>query len=127
MDDRRKPEPMILICPSCGGRHIDVGIFATKPHHTHACQHCGIVWRPALFDTVGVAFLPGFLDEGLDSNAASPAVQAVHEYLKKHLSFQFTSGPNSGGLVELSLVLGDDIITGTSISQKLLDRLKGGR
>lgn len=54
------PVDMILTCPSCGGRHIDEGEFATKVHHTHACQHCGMVWRPALVLTVGVQFLPGF-------------------------------------------------------------------
>ncbi len=57
------PIPMILICPSCGARHIDVGPFATKVHHTHACQHCGMVWRPAIVPTVGVRFLPGFKNE----------------------------------------------------------------
>ena len=30
------PIPMRLTCPSCGELHIDVGEFATKPHHTHA-------------------------------------------------------------------------------------------
>lgn len=52
--------PMILTCPSCGERHIDEGEFATKLHHTHACQHCGMVWRPAIVATCGVRFLPGF-------------------------------------------------------------------
>lgn len=57
--------PMLLTCPSqdCGKRHLDVGVFATKPHHTHACQHCGMVWRPALVPTVGVEFLPGYKNE----------------------------------------------------------------
>ena len=54
------PIPMILHCPECAQRHIDVGGFATKVHHTHACQHCGMVWRPAVVATVGVRFLPGF-------------------------------------------------------------------
>lgn len=54
------PVPMILTCPSCNARHIDEGEFATRVHHTHACQSCGIVWRPALVPTVGVRFLPGF-------------------------------------------------------------------
>lgn len=54
--------PMLLWCPSCGARHIDAGEFATKAHHTHACQKCGMVWRPAIVDTVGVEFLPGFRD-----------------------------------------------------------------
>lgn len=52
--------PMRLICPSCGTLHIDEGIFATQLHHTHACQKCGGVWRPAVVPTVGVQFLPGF-------------------------------------------------------------------
>lgn len=26
-------------------------------------QHCGMSWRPAVVDTVGVEFLPGFKDE----------------------------------------------------------------
>jgi len=54
------PIPMHLVCPECGERHIDEGEFATKPHHTHACQHCGLTWRPAVVPTVGVRFLPGF-------------------------------------------------------------------
>lgn len=57
------PIPMILTCPVCSGRHIDKGLFEFKSHHTHACQHCGITWRPAVVDTVGVQFLPGFKDE----------------------------------------------------------------
>lgn len=54
------PIPMLLTCPVCGKRHIDEGDFATKEHHTHACQHCGTVWRPAIVFTVGVQFLPGY-------------------------------------------------------------------
>jgi hypothetical protein len=54
------PVPIRLECPACGELHIDEGEFATKPHHTHACQHCGAVWRPAVVATVGVRFLPGF-------------------------------------------------------------------
>lgn len=62
------PIPMLLWCPGCGNRHIDRGEFAERPHHTHACQHCGFVWRPAIVTTVGVDFLPGFKDE--DGGAA---------------------------------------------------------
>ena len=58
-----KAIPMLLWCPICRGRHIDRGEFATKPHHTHACQECGHVWRPAIVATVGVQFLPGFKNE----------------------------------------------------------------
>lgn len=55
--------PMRLTCPMCNTLHIDEGEFATKPHHTHACQECGHVWRPAVVCTVGVRFLPGFKNE----------------------------------------------------------------
>lgn len=58
-----QPIPMRLPCPSCGVLHVDGGEFATKVHHTHACQQCGAVWRPAVVPTVGVRFLPGFKDE----------------------------------------------------------------
>lgn len=58
------PIPMLLWCPECKARHVDKGEFATtKHHHTHACQHCGHCWRPAIVSTVGVQFLPGFKDE----------------------------------------------------------------
>lgn len=62
--DREKgaPIPMLLWCPQCNERHVDKGAFTTKPHHTHACQKCGMTWRPAVIDTVGVEFLPGFKD-----------------------------------------------------------------
>jgi hypothetical protein len=56
----RAPIAMRLTCPDCAMLHIDEGEFATKPHHTHACQSCGCVWRPAIVATVGVRFLPGF-------------------------------------------------------------------
>lgn len=58
-----QPVPMLLWCPECCERHIDVGEFATKSHHTHACQNCGHCWRPAVVATVGVRFLPGFKNE----------------------------------------------------------------
>lgn len=55
--------PMILYCPVCTERHIDKGEFADKPHHTHACQFCGHVWRPAIVNTHGVQFLPGYKND----------------------------------------------------------------
>lgn len=60
-----EPVPMLLWCPECGKRHIDVGEFSKQLHHTHACQHCGMVWRPAKVFTVGVEFLPGYKNEQL--------------------------------------------------------------
>lgn len=64
-EDNQAPIPMLLWCPApgCSARHVDKGEFATKLHHTHACQSCGMVWRPAIAPTVGVQFLPGFKDE----------------------------------------------------------------
>lgn len=58
-----EPIPLRLTCPECGELHIDEGEFATKPHHTHSCQKCGLTWRPAVVHTVGVRFLPGFKNE----------------------------------------------------------------
>lgn len=36
-----------LFCPWCGRQHVDKDEWATRPHHTHQCQHCF-----KLFDTV---------------------------------------------------------------------------
>ena len=51
---------MLLWCPECGERHVDEGEFTWKLHHTHACQSCGMVWRPSKVFTRGVRFLPGY-------------------------------------------------------------------
>lgn len=58
------PIPMLLTCPECKTRHIDQGEWASKPHHTHACQHCGHTWRPTTINTVGVRYLPEFQNAG---------------------------------------------------------------
>lgn len=73
-----EPVPMILHCPECHKRHIDEGPFATRPHHTHACQHCGFVWRPAIVNTVGVQYLPGFKNELPDGRSSSVAAIEWH-------------------------------------------------
>ena len=57
------PIPLLLWCPGCHTRHLDTGEWATRPHHTHACQECGLVWRPSVLETVGVKFLPHFKNE----------------------------------------------------------------
>ena len=67
------PVRMLLPCPNCGARHVDEGSFATKSHHTHACQTCGHVWRPALVPTVGVRFLPGYRDESVPEPPPAPS------------------------------------------------------
>lgn len=53
------PIPIRISCPKCGELHVDEGEFATRPHRTHTCQHCGLNWQPSLACTVGVKFLPG--------------------------------------------------------------------
>lgn len=65
IDQDTKPVPILmrLPCPACHELHIDEHEFAQKPHHTHACQHCGNCWRPAIVPTCGVRFLPGFKNE----------------------------------------------------------------
>ncbi len=59
------PFAIMMPCPKCGVLHVDVGEFATKPHHTHACQNkkCGLVWRPSGAPTVGIAYIPEFINE----------------------------------------------------------------
>ena len=57
------PVPMLLWCPSCNIEHVGTDHFVTTAHHTHACQKCGMTWRPALCATVGVQFLPEFKDD----------------------------------------------------------------
>lgn len=58
-----EPIPMRIHCPECGKLHIDENEFVTKVHHTHTCQFCGAVFRPAVVPTVGVRFLPGFKND----------------------------------------------------------------
>ena len=57
-----EPIPLYLTCPKCSAQHVDVGVFATTVHRDHACQNCGLCWRPALVPTVGVQYLPGYKD-----------------------------------------------------------------
>ena len=81
------PIPMLLWCPSCGERHIDEGAFATRSHTSHACQTCGMVWRPSVEATVGVQFLPGYKNFpriGTDVEIAMPVTDTeVNETKRK--------------------------------------------
>lgn len=43
--DGRYPLKAILICPSCGGVHVDRNEWSTAMHHTHLCEHCSFEWR----------------------------------------------------------------------------------
>lgn len=60
------PHAVWLTCPRCNLQHVDEGEFKTKPHHTHACQGCGLTWRPMVGSSVGVQFLPGFKNSAPD-------------------------------------------------------------
>lgn len=53
------PIPMVLSCEHCHASHVDRNEWATRPHRTHLCEHCGAKWRPANVATVGVAALSG--------------------------------------------------------------------
>jgi hypothetical protein len=95
------PIPMRLHCGDCGNLHIDEGDFATKPHHTHACQHCGNVWRPAIVATVGVRFLPGFRNEPVtervqgmikDIRTMTEEVKTLLYPKDQYCDFKFSSG-----------------------------------
>jgi len=66
MPGRAKAIDLILSCPQCCERHIDDGEWVDRGHHTHACQFCGLVWRPAIEFTRGVQSLPGFLNEAVE-------------------------------------------------------------
>jgi predicted RNA-binding Zn-ribbon protein involved in translation (DUF1610 family) len=44
----------VLHCPGCGVQHIDMGEWKTRLHKTHACDNCGIEWRPFNYPTRGV-------------------------------------------------------------------------
>lgn len=54
------PEPMTLNCPDCGTQHVDrldpaTGIdWSQRPHRTHLCARCKLLWRPFPYPTVGV-------------------------------------------------------------------------
>lgn len=90
MNDSRHPPPipMLLTCPAsgCGRRHIDsidyvMGIdWSKRPHKVHACQHCGHVWQPALVDTVGVQFLPGYKNDAPQEGAPEKCRQCAHGF-----------------------------------------------
>jgi hypothetical protein len=70
------PIPMRLVCEDCGNLHIDEGPAGERPHGTHACQYCGLLWRPSLLNTVGVRFLPGC------KNEPPPSKQARDEWFR---------------------------------------------
>jgi len=99
-----QPIPMLLTCPACAERHIDTGEFATKHHHTHACQHCGMVWRPAVVNTVGVRFLPGFKDE-----PETPLLGVRHIILNRE---KFEAAAEMTGF-DIRMLIQNNLVTGS--------------
>ena len=67
------PIPAILFCPACHERHIDRGRFATHPNRDHQCETCGITWRAAKVNTVGVERL-----YELEAGERDPLVGGAH-------------------------------------------------
>lgn len=53
-----QPFALWLTCPQCGHRHVDEGEWAKRPHKSHLCANCGLIWRPSNEYTVGVLKLP---------------------------------------------------------------------
>lgn len=77
------PIPMVLHCPECKTRHVDEGDFATRAHHTHSCQECGLTWRPAVVHTTGVRFLPGVKNDA----GRSDLVPSTPDGLRSEISW----------------------------------------
>jgi hypothetical protein len=52
------PIPVVLHCPRCYTQHIDAPKpergWTNPPHRSHLCGRCGLIWRPADVETVGV-------------------------------------------------------------------------
>lgn len=94
--EKLEPIPMRITCPDCGELHIDEGEFATKVHHTHSCQRCGLTWRPAVRATVGVRFLPGFTND----TSTSPAWVAEHRGKNGTGWRRVALFPNDSGIAE---------------------------
>jgi hypothetical protein len=63
-----------LVCPRCGGRHIDELMFATYPHRKHLCNSCGRNFRDAAGPSVSNSLASAYAELGL---APAPAAVRV--------------------------------------------------
>ena len=60
MSMQASPIAVVLHCPHCKKQHVDEGIWATRPHRTHACvddcmgKGCGKPFTPSAHRTFGV-------------------------------------------------------------------------
>ena len=108
-----KPIPMILYCPMCHFKHVDEGEFATKPHHTHACQgpKCGLVWRPAIVPTVGVEYLPDFKNapEPDEKDACSSDRSRAQEAVRRLEAHVITRNAQVEGLTRAARFLNAEL------------------
>lgn len=66
------PVPLLLWCPACHARHVDLGEWAEREHRTHECDACGMRWAPASVATVGVQKLPNADDAARALFTATP-------------------------------------------------------
>jgi NTP pyrophosphatase (non-canonical NTP hydrolase) len=94
------PTPLFITCPRCTMQHVDAGEFATKPHHTHTCQGCGLTWRVAIEPTVGVRFLPGFQDAPADSGTAPASHEPLQAFWGRPEYFPATPAARLSKLME---------------------------
>lgn len=54
IEQLERPVEMLLFCPRCLRQHVDPPM---KPHATHLCHFCELLWRPSNYNTVGVRSL----------------------------------------------------------------------
>lgn len=76
------PVPIHAVCPKCDGTHIDLGRWAVKLHRSHLCEHCGHVWRPFEYYTVGVHQppTPPAASEDEREHCERVAIDSVNQY-----------------------------------------------
>lgn len=77
-------EPLVILCPDCHRIHLDEGEWATRPHRTHLCLHCGHTWRPREHATVGIPagqLSLSWLQQVLDVHGKEVAVQVLQAWV----------------------------------------------
>lgn len=67
----------VLLCPHCGGSHIDEKMFATRDHIKHQCNSCGRNFRARVGPSVGNPLAAAHQELGLPGG--QPSVPAVQE------------------------------------------------
>ena len=100
-----KSIPMLLWCPACHERHIDVARVRDEAPSYACMPGLWLAWRPAIVPTVGVQFLPGFKNEptgnepgdtvGSLRNLAKQRGTTMSEVLREVLGSEFVEGDES--------------------------------